>query len=339
MQISDALSTLKKVSEILHQVKKSNGNSSAYGTYTGQYKSVLNRKSLNSTMQKGGKRTAQSIKPKQAKRMSIVEDESTKKDLILNLKSNLKREKKGSMIERFAAINETFSEVIELSNEYKAILKQIQSSMQHLFGAYNDQYKQVKDNYERSQVELLKAKTSLDSLQSENEKLKTEIESLKEKSKQEVEKQRKVYDDEIKVIKNQANKKIREVSHDLAVLYNENKELTEVAESLYAELQQSKDNKKVVKKLIKVNSKDNVPKKTKISEVKVGKNNVKVPTLDLSTINTKKETKLKVVEYCKDGESENNSNEGSVEESNMESEELGIDYLEYEGVIDKLRTD
>jgi len=309
MQLPDALSTLKKVSEILHQVKKSNGNNSAYETYAGQRKSVFNKKPLNSTMQKGGKRTAQSIKPKQYKKMSTIESECIKKELITNLKSSIKKEKKESMIQRFAAINDTFSEIIELSNEYKNALKQIQRSLQDLFNNYNDQHKQVKDSYERSQIELLKTKALFDSLQSENEKLKKENESLIEKNRQEIGKQREVCNGEIKAIKDKANKKIKDISHDLAVLYNENKELTEVAETLYAELQQSKDNKKVIKKLIKVNSEDNVPKKDKMKAVKVGKNNIRIPTLDLSTINTKKATKLKVIEYYKDGESEDNSDE------------------------------
>lgn len=322
MQIPDAISTLKKVSEILHQVKKSNDNCLSYNTCSGQHKSAASRKSLNTTMQK---RAAQSMKRKQSqhsKRPSLVERDCNKKPLhSLQLIANLGKEKgkgKQSFIQKFDDINETFSEVIELSSDYKNILRQIQKSLQQLFSNYDEQ---AKDNFERTQIEVLKSKSQLDSLQSENERLRKENEVLKESAKQaaaESEKQRTALKMEINTVKKQANKKIKDISHDLAVLYNENKELSEVAESLYAELQQSKGQKKVIKKCIKVNSEGGVQEQTKkLSKtvVEVGKNNIKIPTLDLSSLITKKKAmKLKVVEYCKNEESdaanEENSNEG-----------------------------
>ena len=376
VNIPDAITTLKKVSETIHQIKKANEDFSAYGTYSGQHKQLQSRKSLNSTIQRGIRKAAQSMKGKRSHnsgtdssmkiKSGIIKDTSKcfeiKKELIASLKTGLKNvdkenyETNKALSEKFDVINETFNEVINLDNGYKNVLKYIQTKFVELFDEYNKSYKTTKDNLEKTQTKLSKLNEEFDTSKSENEKLKSDIAKLKEEIDQKsglLEGQKaalKTKNSEIQNIKNNANKKIKELSKNLAALYNENKELAEIVESLYSELQHNKSKGKIVKKIVKggIDNGDYKNKKKSLNKtvVEIGKNKVKVPVLDLSRLTNRKPAKLKVVQYCDNEGSEDNSEainpddsnigintyniiEYVIENSESQAEEEGGDYIEY----------
>ena len=115
-------------------------------------------------------------------------------------------------------------------------------------------------------------------MQAENQNKSTE---LKEKKK------------EITQIKEASNKKLKELSDDLAALYLENKELIDTVKTLSKQLDEFKqkspsynDTKGYLNVL-----KENMPM------VIIGKNKVKVPKLNFAALSPAESAKLKVVEY------------------------------------------
>ena len=122
-------------------------------------------------------------------------------------------------------------------------------------------------------------------------------------------------------IKKEADKRIKELAEDLNTLYNENKKLTKIAKNIYSEIFKSKDQELIDEQnshsnfCLKELEENKKPYNKKIMEI--GKKKVKVPTLDFTQLAQKKLAKLKVVQYYKGEEGENEVEDPEDEEESV----------------------
>ena len=247
--------------------------------------------------------------------------------LINNLKmiiSNNNTDNFDNMLhKKFEIINEAFNGAIIQGHSFRNVLKQIQSLYQELFADYNSQFKVFKEGLKSLKDDFNKYKE-----QSKNDK--DSLNKLIDTKTVEIENKNiviKKLKSEAENIKKQANEQIKEITEDLNELYNENKRLTKVAKKLYNELCKSKDQQDQLEQFIEEKSQYKIEMPHKVFEKKIleiGKNKVKLPTLDLTRLESKKPARLKVVEYYK---GDNDSEEQSVIE--ISASEGGIFIIYY----------
>ncbi len=180
----------------------------------------------------------------------------------------------------------------------------------------------------------------------ENAKLRMELATAQQERQTEQQKQREETDGlkrelaeackMAKDIEGRYKEKMRELAEDAKGLYKENRKLASVAKKLYSELKRAKRREHTLTQLLKGEAPDeasveesdtdgvvvlppeeNVKPAANRTMIEVGNNKVKLPVLDFSRLAPKKPTKLKVVEYCK---------EGTEEQSNQEIEILDEDF-------------
>ena len=314
------------------------GNSSSCKNnlyYSRQNQSASNRKVLNSTIMErsmssmkgernfetnGEAETVTNTTTAKYKENTI---EYLENALLFNLMSNLKMAEKDNdkseldqlLTKRFVIVNETFNGILSNKCKFKNVLKQIQVQFQKLFLDYNEEYKNSKEKCKEIQVELVTCKDQLGVLNTEKNSLIKEIEEKRnvlDKQKTLVSK----LENDVKNIKRQAQEKVKKITKDLGILYKENTRLTKTSKELYKELCKYKKEQELLKTLLK-QDKDYTSKEKPYERriLEIGKNKVKVPTLDFTKFSSRKSTRLEIVEYYKEDNSDPeayNSSEGTL---------------------------
>lgn len=285
---SDAVKTLHKISESLERLTRSR-ESSVYNCM-GAHKRSLNKKGL--AMQRRVKRPAQSVK-RRGNRSAEEEDweeaERARKIFELMAGNRSGKDAKG-LRQKSNAVGKAFNEVIGLNWRFRSVLKQIQIKYQEVFLDYEAQCKGLEQTLEDSQaqssilqLERDKLKAEIKELAETNAKLLNEI-NKKESTIQKLNGDLQVQSKKARLMKMQADKEIKGLSEDINLLYTENKKLTSTINELCAELRERQSEVLLAKG----------KEKTVIG---VGKNEIKIPRLDLSSLVRRKPAKLKVVQY------------------------------------------
>eukprot|EP00826_Nyctotherus_ovalis_P065323 TRINITY_DN959_c0_g1_i2.p1 TRINITY_DN959_c0_g1~~TRINITY_DN959_c0_g1_i2.p1 ORF type:complete len:262 (-),score=68.52 TRINITY_DN959_c0_g1_i2:238-1023(-) len=205
--------------------------------------------------------------------------------LTFNLINNLKMLEKTKerydteqvFLKSFKIINEALNGVINLDRVFRDVLKQVQQKLQELF---NDQQEYYKQNEQNCKSKSEKAQADL---KNQNELLKGESEKLAEelaRKSDHLEAQKEL----IEKLKRQlsiTNIKIQDLSLDLNDLYKENRRLSQLSTQLYNKLLKSKETIQLLFDELKGKMhEENEEQKV----VEVGKNKVKVPSLNLSIV-------------------------------------------------------
>ena len=232
-----------------------------------------------------------------------------------------------TLLLKFEIINDSLTGAINLNTVLSDTLRQIQSKLKDLQFENNEYWTHHKGDFGKMQTEVVE-------LQKECNKLETEKEELIKDNKQQsvllqkgskIERELMNQIDELKQLKKKAEARIKELSIDANDLYRENKGLAKIAKKLYTELEETKKREQNLIRLLKEEGKDirelkkKEEKKEKIM-IQVGKNKVKMPTLDLTKLIPKRAAKLKVVKYYKGNKSDENSEESNVACNNSEEE-------------------
>jgi hypothetical protein len=296
--------------------------------YSRQNQSASNRKILNSTIMQ---RSMSSMKGErnievngEAETAKYKENtiEYIENALLFNLMNNLRMVEKDDnseldqlLTKRFVIVNEAFNGILSNKCKFKNVLKQMQVQFQKIFLECNEEYRDNKKKYKEMQLKLTTYKEQLEILNTEKNNL---IKELEEK-KNDLNKQRTLIsnlENDVKKIKRQAQEKVNDITKNLAILYKENARLTKASKKLYTELCKYKKEQELLTTLLK-QDKDYISKE-KVFEKhiqEIGKNKVKVPTLDFTKLSSRRTARLKIVEYYKGDDSKPepyNSSEGSL---------------------------
>jgi len=200
---------------------------------------------------------------------------------------------------KYEAIDRTINEVINVDSKYNDVIKQIQVKIQELFMGYEQVNKDIKRELEEEKGKQEEFKIEREKLATEIKKMEVANNRLNEDVKKKIE--------EMQEFRKNAQVQFKGLSFDLNELYKENKKLASIANQLYLELKKTKKDEAAL--IQRLNKSKKSKEETKIIEI--GKNKVKMPTLNISGLIKKKPVKLKVVKYYK---GVNNSSEESSED-------------------------
>jgi len=299
--------TLYRISDEFRKLKKSTCNASLSHPFHNNQ--TPTRKELNSTVPdklKGNKITSESLNRNYItthskgdnERSSEVDSPLTftetatgtksvdySRALTFSLINNLKMLEKTKdkydteqlFVKSFKIINETFNGVINLDRIFKDVLKQIQQRLQELFNEQQEYYKKTKEGLkikaDKVQAELKKQN---EDLKVENEKIVKELDKKSNHTQAQnelIEKLRKQID--------LTNMKIQDLSLDLNDLYKDNRRLSQLSTQLYGKLIRARENVQCLFEELKSKMEE---EKTEHKVIEVGKNRIKVPSLNLSVL-------------------------------------------------------
>lgn len=331
---TDAINALTKISKALQKMKVARGGNSAYSTmqtYSSQQRCATSGKFLNATTVANQRETRSSKKKhsdagvvrkecsadaesladgnalKQLKKSTQSIDH--KKEIMTKLKNGLKDietdlPKDEAIKRKLSIINDAFSDVIDLDDKFKGILRQIQLNYQEVCAEQELHYT---SGNERLKSRLAEAEAELGEEKTRSEALEAEAAELARGRKAELEKLKKAQAEEVQKVKEAAGKKTKKLSDDLSALYGENKNLKKMVKRLCSELEKYKE---VLKEMGVEEEEDKSELKENMPMMEVGKNKVRMPMLNFAALSPKRPAKLKVVQYC------NGSDESDPEEVN-----------------------
>ena len=220
----------------------------------------------------------------------------------------------GDFLKEYNKINE------ECNNESFNKLNIEHQNLQKEFQALKEEKNEITRKNEDLQNEKIKLEKEHTDVTTKYEQEATKLKQDLAECRKELEKTKKnLRDDFI------SPDKIQELTEDINGLYKENGHLRSVAKRLYDELKKSRTRENMLVKLLKgetdsqgdaesliINQKDNgAADKPKYNAtlIEVGKNKIKIPSLDFSKLAPKKPTKITVVKYKKNGSSENSASD------------------------------